>query len=435
MAKVLFLSTNAATFRATFIGYLHEVAQRHEVVLLTEQIDEQSTKILQNRKLFPGLQEIMFFESPFHGNILNKNYRLYHVLKHIIQSFEPDIAVAHSDIWPAEMYFMRLAKRTGSATVALQPGFKIAEQKRLLRWSCLMNAYNRMPRFLPFGPRMVLVRFKKWVGHVLYHWILPLSVGEAPFKGKTSFLFWYESSGLRDADYATVFSKRDHEICVKDGVPPEKVFIIGHPLEHKSTRSFFDDVYFAKEGKQENQKIVTVMWPLEPGGFEEVNYKEISPERMQEKRMRAVRLIAQKLPDWKIFIKSHPTLQDVLGIKKLLGQVSANVVVVDPKEPADAYIEKSRVVIGLPPPSTTLFTASKQNPEIIILSLNLWNEFLGDSYKEFEGIEYIDTEEKFTRILDAIREGRYEKKESNSSTFDFSDANELIEYIYAKRIR
>ena len=435
MSKVLFLSTDPSTFRAIAIGYLYEIAQKHRVALLIEKIDSHTEKILGERDLFPGLEDIIFFESPFHGDIFAKNRRLHKILKETVRRYKPDIVVAPSDIWPAEMYLMRLAKKAGAITVAMQFGFRIAEQQKLFLWSCLMNAHTRMPRFLPFGIRMMLVKLKKLAGYVLYHWILPLSVGEMPFLGKVSFLFWYESSGLRDADYGTVFSKREYEIYAKDGVPPEKIRVIGHPLEHKHTREFFGKAYFSQGGNHENQKTLTIMWSEEKTGFREGDYSLISAIDMRESRIKQVALISEKLADWKIFIKPNPFIKDVSEVSKSFRHVPANVRIVDPKEPADVYIEKSAVVVGMPPPSTTLFSAQKQRAGKIILALNLDKEFLADAYKNFPGITYISTKQELEEILEKISRNTYEPQNSIVSALDFSDSNELIEHLHAKHIR
>ena len=434
MAKVLFQSTNPATFRSTSIGYLYEVAQEHEVVLLTEKLDSYTEKVLSDRSLFPGLEKVILFESPFHGNIFTKNYRLRTIMKKTIGTYRPDIVVSHTDTWPAEMYAMRFAKKNAATTVAIQSGFRIAGQHNLLLWSSLMNAQNKMPKFLPFSVRMFLVKLKKLTGYVLYHWILPLLAREMPFFGKTSFVFWHDSPGLRDADYSVVFSKRDAEICVQDGVSPKKIRILGHPLEHKATKRFFEKSYFSKNKEMKNQKTLTIMWSDDKIGFTEENHALIPEEKMQENRVRVVKLISEKLADWNIIIKPHPSIKSTSTIKEFLGEIAENVFIANPADPADMYIERSSCIVGMPPPSTTLFTAVKQDPEKIVLSLNLNNEFVGDSYKNFEGIEYIDSEGKFIEILSAIKNNTYKKERSIAVEFDFSDAGKLIQHLYDKRI-
>jgi len=415
MAKVLFQSMNPQLFRAVFIGYLHEIAQKHEVVLLIEKVDPETRRILDDTNLFPGLKEIVFFESAFYGDVLRKNARLHKTLKKAVQDFKPDIVVTHSDFWPADMYLLRFAKKAGAVTVALQAGFKIAGERKLYMWSSLMNTQLKVPRFLPFPIRLFLVKIKKYIGHVVYYWILPLFVGEKPFLGKTSFAFWDEASGLRDADYSVVFSKRDKDLCRKDGVASEKLFVIGHPLEHEPTKRFFEKAYLSnKKGNTfpgtESRKALTIMWPDETIGFRAQDHSLIAEQEMRENRAGMVKLISKKLPDWNIFIKPHPALESIEEAQKLIGQIPKNVSIAGPLESADTYIDYSSVIVGMPPPSTTLFSASKQNSQKIVLSLNLHNELLGDVYKNFDGIEYINTEEQCMHVLDSIGNGTYEKK-------------------------
>jgi len=106
-----------------------------------------------------------------------------------------------------------------------------------------------------------------------------------------------------------------------------------------------------------------------------------------------------------------------------------------PREPADKYIEMARVIVGLPlSASTTLFTASLQCPQKPILSLDFEKELLGDYYKNFEGIEYIDNEKDFLRILELIRDNKYYKKNYRTKlkADSFSNATELLEHLVQK---
>src|SRR3990167_6719899 len=188
--KVLFQATNHSTFRSTLVGYLYEIAQKHRVVLFVEEIDSFTKKILGDKNLFPGLEKIIFFSPPFRGDILRKNYYLNKMSKKLIKDYKPDIVITPEDIWPMSLYLLKFAKKKGILTFALQDGFRIAESKKLYLWSCLTNSHLRTPDFLPLYLRMLLVKMKKYFGHFMYYWILPVSVGKMPFWGKTSFAFW-----------------------------------------------------------------------------------------------------------------------------------------------------------------------------------------------------------------------------------------------------
>ena len=156
---------------------------------------------------------------------------------------------------------------------------------------------------------------------------------------------------------------------------------------------------------------------------------------MEKSRVYAVAFITQRLPGWRVFVKLKPNLpeKEIARVRELFtGHGFENVAVV--AEPADTYIEMSDVIIGMSLPSTTLFSAVKTHPEKPIIHLNVNKELLADGYQNFEGIEYIDTEEKLARVLDSIREGTYQKQAVAIPHFDFADAGELIKHLYAKRI-
>lgn len=65
----------------------------------------------------------------------------------------------------------------------------------------------------------------------------------------------------------------------------------------------------------------------------------------------------------------------------------------------------------------------------IILYLNFKNEFLGDVYKNFNGIEYIDNENKFIKILNLIKDNNFFPK-NKINNYKSSNINEALEYIY-----
>ena len=294
-----------------------------------------------------------------------------------------------------------------------------------------------MPNFLPLSVRLFFVKFKKYLGYFFYHWILPLMMGEAPFRGKTSFIFWNESSGLKDADYSVVFSKRDYDLCIKDGVPAKKLFILNHPLIRENTKKFFEKTYFSNSLNKQKKysKILTVMLPAERIGFKRSDYSLIPEKKTQENKVRIVTLVADILKGWKIFIKPYPYALDISEIKKIFEPISNWATVVEPLEPADKYIKMSDVILGVPPASTTLFTASLRSPKKIVLSLDLNNEFLGDIYKNFNGIKYINSEEKFIEVLNLISNNKYYQKSDIEKDSTFSDTNELLNYIYTQHLK
>ena len=445
--KVLFYTSHPFLFRSTLIGDFYEIAQIYPTVLLSEKLDLETEKIVKNKKLFPKLQEIIPVRqyTEQNMNLLARNKYFYNLAKNIIRQYKPDIVITSNDRYPFELYLLRFAKKINAVNIALRAGFHIEEMKNLVLWSNIMNVYFKFPDFLPFRLRLLLVKFKKQLGYFIYYWIMPLLVGQMPFAGSSSFILCKKEAKPRDADYYIVFSKREYNLCIKDGVPAEKLYILAHFLERESPRRFLKGVYYPGSLKKQktDKKILTLMLPYEQAGFRKDDYSLISKKEMQKNRIKILTFINQILRDWRIFIKPHPEIeiQEFEEAKKTFESISNLIIVTQPQEPADRYIEMSDIIVGIPPSSTTIFTALLGCPEKIILLVNLQKEFLGDNYRDFEGVEYIDTEEKLIKTLESIRDNRYQKRNNNhrqkfedeeksAEPKEFSSSIEAVKYLF-----
>jgi len=437
--KILFYGGNPYVFRSTPIGHLYEICQVYPTILLSEKLDPETEEVLANKKLFPKLEEITPVQQ-FTGRkmgLLAKNRYLYKLAKDITQRYKPDIVITDNDMCPFELYLLRFIKSINALKISIQPSY-IGESTTTAKWVDLINAHQRFPSILPFWLRFFLVKCRKYLGHFLYYWILPLSVGEKPFFGKSSYILRKGNSGMRDADYQIVFSKRDYEIYLKDGVPAEKLYILSHPLQ-RETREFFRKVFLdlAKKNKK-NRNIATLLLPEEELGFRRKDCSLISKEEIQESRIKITSLVTQILNDWNIFIKPHPDIKNVEEITRLFEAVSNRIKVLDPQEPIDKYIEMSDLIIGLPrAASTALFTSFLQCPEKPVIALDLHHELLGNVYKDFEGIEYIDNEQKFIEVLKSIQNSTYYRSFNQTKkqleAKEFSNSIEMIEFLFNKK--
>jgi hypothetical protein len=390
--RVLFCFENPRLFRTTLIGYLYEIAQIWPVAVISPdhlgESDVETKNLLYNKKHFPKLEEITLIKLPYWGDVLKKNRELHKKLKRTIERYQPDIIITHTDMSLIGLYLMRFGKRIGALNLTLQAGFKMGESKDFAKYSYLKNIHSEWSHF-PFWLRTVFVGYKKHFGHFFYYWILPLMVGEKPFLGKSSSILIKGGSGMRDADYSAVFSKRDYKIAARDGVPEEKLCILDHPLKIKETRGFFKKLVFSNNYNRSRKKpkVFTLMFPAEQTGFRKKNSSMISGEEIQKSRMKVVDLITKTVKNCEIFIKPHPAVttlpeemkKEVDENLKEVRMISESVKVVSPLEPADKYIEMSDVIVGIPPASTTLYTTFLQCPQKTILSLDLDKELLGDS--------------------------------------------------------
>ena len=433
--KVLFFSGIIRAFRASGIAHLYEIAQVYPTILLSEELDSETEKILHDKELFPKLEKIIPYREFTNSKaaLLIKNRRYCKLAKNFIKQYEPDVIIG-GDVGLFQLYLARFAKKVKPTIfIFFQGGISLGEMKQERRWHYFMSTYLKTPSFLPFWIRFSFICLKKRLANFLYYWILPLMAGQKPFIGKSSFILFRGDVGLRFCDYKVVYSKREYELSIRNGVPFEKILISAHPLIRKKTRKFFEKVYFQHQrvNFKNHTKTLTIMFPSDQIGFKKENFSLISKEELEKSRIKTITLIANILTGWKIFIKPHPMIKDnteqLQRIIQTLEPISNLIKVVDPSEPADKYIEMGDIIVGLDA-STTLFTASLQSPEKIILSLNLEHQALRDRYKDFGRIEYIDKEEDLIKMLELIRDNKYSKKYNPKLEKGDLGADEIIQY-------
>lgn len=248
--RVLFYTSTPRIFRTTFIGHLYEISQVYPVVLLSEKLDPETEKILNNKALFPKIEEIIPVRQYTERKIglLAKNRYLYKLAKNIIWSYKPDIIITDNDMCSFELYLLRFAKKIKAINICFQGAFMGGKMEQAALRINLVTAYLKMPFFLPFRFKLLLEKIRRRLAHLLYYWIMSLTVGQAPFIGKSSVKLWNCNVGFRDADYYVVFSKRDYNFRINDGIPAEKLYILSHPLS-RDTRAFFEKAYLRKSKK------------------------------------------------------------------------------------------------------------------------------------------------------------------------------------------
>jgi hypothetical protein len=389
--------------------------------------------------LFPKIEKIIPVRQYTGGKMgmIKKNRYLKNLAKKIIKEEKPDIVISDNDMCAFELYLFRYAKRKGAKIICFQAGFLAGKMKEISYALNLVNAYLKAPKLLYFlSFKFFWAKTRKYLGHFLYYWILPLFVGELPFLGKSSVMIWKGNVGLRGADYYLVFSERDYQSVIADGVPAKKLGILPHPLA-RNTKMFFEKVYFsvARKIKNKKNKVFTIMWTPEEISFKKENFALISKKEMEKNREEIIALIVQILKNWKIYIKPHPDTPNFEEMKKKLKLISKRIEVVNPLEPADKYIEISDVIASFPPGDTVIFTSLLQHPEKPILSLDLDKEAFGDIFlhESYRGVDYISNKEELVDILKKIAKGSYVKKYNKRPNPEgFLSAVDAIKQLYAK---
>ena len=410
---VLFYTSIPHSFRTTLIGHLYEICQEYPVVLLAEELSPEVKTILEDKSLFPNLQEII----PVHQftsqeKSLIKNYRrLQRLAKEVVSRYRPRLVITANDLYPFEMYLLRYAKMGGATTICIQPGGMIAS-RIVKKWIDLTNAYTNLPKFIPISVRLFLIPLRKYSRYLLYHWLAPLLVKELPFPGMTSLSLGATAAGTR-ADYQVVFTERDYDIYLKEGVPEKKLIILAHPLTRNTKRIF--NALLQQKSKHTNRtkgKVICLMLPSDLIiGFHRKDLSPITERQYRNIWLELIKLIHATLPDWNIFVKPHPSSVPLTGFERRLIKISGRVNFVPPQEPAERYIKMADIMTGLPPcASTTLFIASLLRPDLPIISVDTEEEILGDYYKDFPGIDYVTTKDELEKKLKIISSGKYKKQ-------------------------
>jgi len=444
--RVLFYAGTSFGFRSLLIWLVFEIAQVHPVILLADKLDPEIEKVLKDKKFFPKLEEIVQIKYPSNslGLMIKNNKALYKTAEDVILHYNPDIVVTGGVVYPFSLYLRRIAQRKGALNISpFSP--RIFSSKELGAWIILSSAYLKKSKLLPFPVTFYWEKLRKHIGHFLYYWILPLMVGEMPFKKEPGCILSKNLSG-KSSDYYISFLKNDYDMALREGMPAEKLYNLSkpYPEQYGKIREFLKKRFVLKNADKlkSGKKILTIMWPHSQIGIRRNNFALIPKNETKEERIRILTLISGILKDWKIFIKPHPEakLQEFLEIKKIFEVISGNIEVVDRSEWADAYTEISDAVIGFPPTSITLYTASLICPQKPIFGLDFKKELLGDGYRNFKGVEYIDNEEKFIDILKKIRDDRYynnfhEKETECLGKKEFSSFIGLLEFLFNKKIK
>ena len=417
----MFHSSIPRLFRTTLIGHLYEICQSYPTVLVSEHMDEETNIALSNKSLFPKLVTIEAVSSDSTGkpskNLVDRFLQHSYFRKlsdNLMKKHTPDIVIVENDVYPFEMHLLRAAKREKAVTIAIQSCVKIpVESNKILHTHTLASA--KFPNLLPLSIRLTLVRLQRLLGHFLVYWIFPLSNLTKPFKGPTSYITWNSVTGLRQADRYVVLSKAYYNQFLKEGVDKTKLLVLPHPLS-REPRSFFKqaypNTYAQNKSHPTNKDILTILLPGFNSGFDRATLEPIDATELFTLRINKVlSLVSSILPTWTIYLKAHP-LYDIASMPSSLSNlVSDNVFLADQYDPIDRYIEMSRSIIATPPITSVLLTARYQKPDIVLLAVDLANEFGGDFYKEFPGVEYIHDIQTLTNALEALQKKSPTKSE------------------------
>ena len=434
--KILFYTFTPRAFRTTLIYHLYEIAQKHRVVLLSEKLDAETEKLIADKNLFPKVERVIPV-SQFtggSGGALQKAAELRAVARDAVAEHRPGAGVVANDVCLFELFLLRAAGKIGAARISTQSAL-IWKAELARTYIERTNAYLKYPAWVPLFLRILAERLRKRAAHLIYYWVLPMTAGTLPFPGKSSFVLWRGSDGMRLADYQGTFGKRHRDFHLYNGVRDEKLFTLAHPLSRAKTREFFHARFSKLKPGEIWPKTAAVMYPAEMIGFAKKDLRPVFLKELESERFLALRLLSKILAGWKIIVKPHPDMPDLERLRTELAKISPALELAEPKADADEIIERSGVVVGFPPPSTTLFTALLQSPEKPAISLDFHADYMGDYYKDFPGADYVTGESGFEELLKKIASGNYAKPTAQPEKYDFEDAVEMVQFLREKQKR
>lgn len=412
---VLFYSDIRRTFRSTLIGYLHQLAKDFSVVLLAEDIDDETLRLLDNKALFPGLVACISIGQ--YGNdkesLLGKHRRLRSLARKIVETYKPRVIFA-SGFNLFENYLRRYGKSlSGALSISCIGILLVRGLKEIPLHLNLHSAYSRFPTYLPYSLCVYLAQMRREMAHVVYYLLAPLLIGARPFIGEAS-IFKLDYSCLGSIDCAFVFTRHTKEMMVAGGAQENKLSIVPHPRKPGAVDELwatYRQFQPASEAPLDvgGRKIITCFIDIENNwGFRRTDLVCISDNELYASRAHVVRVIAEHLPGWRIHIKPHPMSEDspfYATVKRMILDVSDRVEWILPTEPADYHIGASDVIVGFPPASTVLFTALLQRPGITTIMVDVNEELRGDSFRVFPEIINATSYEILESVLDSISSG------------------------------
>lgn len=199
----------------------------------------------------------------------------------------------------------------------------------------------------------------------------------------------YHYSSVQLVDFYLTYYPIEKQICEEQFQSDDiDVWQISHPLE-TSEDSYYKALSQIKGYEFKEEDVVLIL----PSylGFDDTPLEEKNLSNW----LTAIRLLKQKFPDYRLILKLHPRTHSNPVSQKVSEKILAeipSITIIDPKENAEKWIMKSRVIAG--DVSTTLWWANFFHSKIVI-SFDM-HDFRGsDDMKYYDGILYFGSLEEF----------------------------------------
>lgn len=394
MKKVIFYPGPMHLFWTTGIYYLNELSKYFEVTLVLEKANEEDREKI-NCLTEKRIKNICLIEN---ANRLRRHWIYKNTTTKLTREAKFDYVFVPDDMCPFNLYLLRQAKKKSSVNLCYQTAVMMDRKIKCRKLLNNTRAARIKYKFkIPFSFAKSIIELINLQKHWWHYVIAPMLVGRCPFLGDSSCYLYKGRSAMRDGDYFILFGDRERNICLEDGLEAEKIVVIPHPLTWISNNNFKTKILNLNAGNYNKEEMDIVIF------LDDLQYiidkslsKIITTKEIFNMWRKIIEILSIKYPDKTIWIKPHPAQtdkNDSRGIVKEITCKNSGVRSVDKNESAMDWLSRCKIIIS--EVSTILYIASLLFDNKIIISLDLWNRYLGDIYKNVKNINYISSLKDF----------------------------------------
>ncbi len=430
-APILFYTDIKRIFRSNFIGYLHQVCLHRRVILLVEDMDGKTERLLDDPELFPGLIaqiHVGQYNSPGEGMIA-RHRRMSRLARELVETWRPSaVFAAGANLF--EHYLRRHAKRVcGATNIGCACVIMVHQMRDAFLLMELHAADNRFYAWLPRSVRRILARSRRWLAQFVYYVVAPLATGRMPFFGVNG-IYKIDDTRLRNMDVSFVFTRKEQKMLTNSGAPSSQLKVIPHPLKPGAADPIWRALGIFPSTPRDWPRILTCFLHIEKNlAFRRDDLGLIPDDLIYPSRVKVIKALADTLPDWEIRIKPHPMSEAspiYEGVRQAITDISNRIVWVSPDDPADLQIAASGALVFFPPGSAAIYTAILQRPGIPTLMVDVNRELRGDCCLGLAGVVTIDSWQELNDRLTTLANKTWSEGAHHYDGCDFETLDELI---------
>lgn len=420
---VLIYGHNKRAFNTTLIGYLYLIANEYKVVLITDALESNMLKYLEDKSIFPNLIEIIYKNNYDGINLIKRlvdHCTCSRLIKKIFRKYNVISIIGGSDYATImELYLFRMGAKNKIVSYSIQSTVAISNKD----YSRLYNFWRGLNlRNILFIPKILnlFIYLRNNISHFLHYIFFPILSFSKPFLGYSSHILMRGNSGMRDSCFQIVMSTREKNEYIKDGVSDKKLLVFNHPLQTKA-RSIMLRIYSdtCNQFNIINNEYILILLPAENTGIKN-NFVDIISENTRiSTRFNIIKTLSEIFYNYKILIKPHPNwvynYQFVINVEG----INNNIFFLNKNELLEGYLINAKIVFELPRSASTalLISALIGRPAI---AFDLDDEYTGDFYKFSDNIILIKKIDDIHLAIENITKDNYKNINFNLNKFDNS---------------